>query len=368
MKPSMKTFSSNVSISASISASVLAILASAAAFAQGPEGTVYLILPNADVGRYTQFDEPNIRAEFAAQAPGVTLEVLNSGGKAQQMVADVDAALANGAKAIILIAADPAQAGGPIAKAAADGVPVITYAHDPGPGPVSYHISVPFTDIGEAQGQWMAEHLPDASPVRVAYMLGDPNFKFYPDQMLGFDKHINPLVESGKVEIVCRADAMGYIPANAQKNMEQCLTQTDNGVDAAVVMNDGTGDGVIAALSAQGLEGKVILFGGYDATLEGVQRVLAGWQSATMSPPYKGMAKAAVQLTLAAMAGEAPPEGLINGTWDNTVVEGGVPARLEPNVFITPDNIQETVIESGLYTKEQVCGGIAATSAFCAGG
>lgn len=58
MKPSMKTFSYNVSISASISASVLAILASAAAFAQGPEGTVYLILPNADVGRYTQFDEP----------------------------------------------------------------------------------------------------------------------------------------------------------------------------------------------------------------------------------------------------------------------------------------------------------------------
>jgi D-xylose transport system substrate-binding protein len=360
MSAAMKSFSAT--------ASGLALLAATSVFAEDTTGKVYLILPNADVGRYTQFDEPNIRAEFAAQAPGVELEVLNSGGKAQQMVADVDAALASGAKAIILIAADPAQAGGPIAKAAEDGVPVITYAHDPGPGPVTYHVSVPFTDIGEAQGKWMADHLPALDKVRVAYMLGDPNFKFYPDQMLGFDKHINPLVEAGKVEIVCRADAMGYVPANAQKNMEQCLTQTDNGVDAAVVMNDGTGDGVIAALSAQGLEGKVILFGGYDATLEGVQRVLAGWQSATMSPPYKGMAKAAVELTLAAMSGTAPADGLLNGTWDNGFTEGGVPARLEPNVFITPDNIQETVIDAGLYTREQVCGGIAATSAFCTGG
>lgn len=349
-------------------ASGLSVLAITAALAENATGKVYLILPTADVGRYKQFDEPNIRAEFAAQAPSVELLVLNSGGKAQQMAADIEAALSNGAKAIILIAADPAQAGGPIAKAAADGIPVITYAHDPGPGPVTYHVSVPFTDIGESQGKWMAEHLPDTNPLRVAYMLGDPNFKFYPDQMLGFDKYINPLVESGRVKIVCRADAMGYIPANAQKNMEQCLTQTNNGVDAAVVMNDGTGDGVIAALSAQGLEGKVILFGGYDATLEGVQRVLAGWQSSTMSPPYKGMAKTAVTLTLSAMAGTPAADGLINGTWDNKFTKGGVPARLEPNVFVTADTIQETVIDPGLYTKEQICTGIAAKSAFCTGG
>lgn len=346
----------------------LAMLAASAAMGKEAGDKVYLILPNADVGRFTQFDEPNIRKEFATQAPEIKLEVLNSGGKAQQMVADVDAALANGAKAIILIAADPAQAGGPIAKAAADNVPVITFAHDPGPGPVTYHVSVPFTDIGEAQGKWMSEHLPQADPVRVAYMLGDPNFKFYPDQMIGFDEHIGPLIQAGRITIVCRADAMGYIPANAQKNMEQCLTQTDNGVDAVVVMNDGTGDGVISALSAQGLEGKVMLFGGYDATLSGVQRVLAGWQSATMSPPYKGMAKAAVQLTLAAMSDQVPPEGLLNGTWDNGTVQGGVPARLEPNIFITPDNIQQTVIDAGLYTRYELCTGIASKSVFCTGG
>lgn len=342
-------------------------LGSAAPAAADVEGSVYMLVPNATTIRWTKFDEPNIRAAFAERAPGVEFHVLNANGKAAQQVSDVDAALALGAVGIILVAVDPSQAGGTIAKAAQDGVPVVTYAHDPGPGPVAYHISVPFTDIGTAQAQFLAENLPEKRPVRLALMLGDPNFKFYHDQMQGFDAVIDPLVASGDIEIVCRADAMGYLPANAQKNMEQCLTQTNNEVDAVVVMNDDTGGGVIAALSAQGLEGEVPLFGGYDATLEGVQRVLAGWQGATMSPPYKGMAEAAAQLLLAAIERTDPPTGLINGIWENGFTEGGVPSRLEPNIFITPDNVQETVIDAGLYTREEVCTGIAADSAFCAG-
>ena len=345
-----------------------AVLLSANVLADDLKGSVYLLLPNSDTVRFTQFDAPNIAAAMKKYAPGIEVKVLNAGGKAAQQVADVDAALSAGAIGIILIAVDPSQAGGTIAKAAQDSVPVVTFAHDPGPGPVTYHVSVPFTDIGEAQGKWMVEHLPQKRPVKIAYMLGDPNFKFYPDQMKGFDKYVDPLVKSGEVQIVCRADAMGYLPSNAQKNMEQCLTKTNNDVDGVVVMNDGTGGGVIAALSAQNLQGKVMLYGGYDATLEGVQRVLAGWQSATMSPPYKAMADAAAQLMVAAIKKEKPPEGLINATWDNKFTPGGVPAHLEPNVFVTPDNIKQTVIDPGLFKKEEVCQGIAAASTFCKGG
>lgn len=340
---------------------------SASAMADELKGSVYLLVPNSDTNRWSQFDVPNITASMKKYAPGVELKVVNANGNAAQQVSDVDAALAAGALGIILIAVDPSQAGGTIAKAAQDGVPVVTYAHDPGPGPVSYHVSVPFVDIGEGQGKWMIDHLPSKRPVKIAYMLGDAKFKFYTDQMLGFDKYVEPLVKSGDIQIVCRADAEGYVPANAQKNMEQCLTQTNNDVDGVVVMNDGTGTGAIAALSAQNLQGKTMLYGGYDATLDAVQRVLAGWQSATMSPPYKGMADAAAQLIVTAIKKEKPADGLINGTWDNKFTEGGVPSRLEPNVFITPDNVQQTVVDAGLYTKADICQGIAVESAFCKG-
>jgi D-xylose transport system substrate-binding protein len=330
-------------------------------------GTIYLLMPDVTTNRFVKFDVPNLESALRAIAPKVTVKTLNAGNQMQQQVAQMDAALSSGAIGVILVAVDPPRSAGMLMKAQADGVPVVTYAHDPGPGPVAYHVSVPFADIGEAQGKWLADHLPEKQPVRLAYMLGDPKFSFYSEQMKGFDKYVAPLVKAGKVEIVCRSDALLYVPANAQKNMEQCLTKTNNGVDAAVVMNDDTGGGVIAALTAESLQGKVPVYGGYDATLEGIQRVLAGWQASDMSPPYKAMADAAANLLISAIKKEPAPDGLINHQWDNGFTKGGVPSHLEPNVFITPDNVQKTVLDAGLYTKPELCKGLAASSAFCAG-
>ncbi|MBT0781403.1 MULTISPECIES: substrate-binding domain-containing protein [Paracoccus] len=336
-----------------------------AAAADALAGTIYLLVPNVTTSRIAKFDIPNITAAVARHAPGVELKVLNANDDMQAQMAQADAALASGTRGIILISVDPPRSASILAKAEADGVPVVTYAHDPGPGPVSYHVSVPFADIGEAQGKYLAENLPEKRPVKLALMLGDPKFAFYAEQMKGFDKYLEPLIASGEVEIVCRADALLYLAANAQKNMEQCLTRTNNEVDGVVVMNDDTGGGVIAALAAQDLVGEVPIYGGYDATLEGIQRVLLGWQRADMAPPYQAMADAAVQLVVAAAQGEAAPEGLVNGTWENGYAEGGVPARIEPNIFITPENVQETVIDAGLYTRDELCRGIGKQAAFC---
>ena len=76
------------------------------------------------------------------------------------------------------------------------------------------------------------------------------------------------------------------------------------------------------------------------------------------------MADSAVQLLLAAMAGKPAPEGLVNGVAPNGS-DTGVPARLEPNVIITADNVQETVVDAGLFTKEQLCSGSGAAADFC---
>ncbi|MFF0952797.1 substrate-binding domain-containing protein [Rhizobium leguminosarum] len=330
-----------------------------------PSGAVYLLVPNVTTNRWAKFDIPHMTEAMKKYAPGVELKVLNANDDMQQQVSQAESALASGALGIILVSVDPPRAASILAKADADGVPVVTYAHDPGPGPVAYHVSVPFKDIGEAQGKYLSEHLPEHRPVRLAYMLGDPKFAFYSEQMKGFDKYMKPLIDNKTVEIVCQADALLYLAANAQKNMEQCLTKTSNEVDGAIVMNDDTGGGVVAALSAQDLVGKVKLFGGYDATLEGIQRVLLGWQAADMAPPYQGMADAAVQLIVSKIKGDKAPEGLVNGTWSNNFTEGGVPSRLEPNVFITSDNVQQTVIDAKLFTKEELCAGIGKDAAFC---
>jgi ABC-type xylose transport system substrate-binding protein len=59
-------------------------------------------------------------------------------------------------------------------------------------------------------------------------------------------------IDAGKIKNVGEAYTDGWLPANAQKNMEQILTANDNKVDAVVASNDGTAGGVVAALTGAG--------------------------------------------------------------------------------------------------------------------
>jgi D-xylose transport system substrate-binding protein len=146
--------------------------------------------------------------------------------------------------------------------------------------------------------------------------------------------------------------------------MAQCLTKTNNGVDAIFVMNDDTGGAALAAVEAAGLKG-VKLFGGYDASLAGIQRVAAGLQEMDMTVDYNGVNKLAAQMAIHAMRGEPIPASYSPKQYDNGY-KGGIPEVDSTNVAITRDNLQKSVIDAGIYTKEQICGkGVATSSPFC---
>ena len=74
----------------------------------------------------------------------------------------------------------------------------------------------------------------------------DPNADFlHSGQLEVLDKAI----KSGDIKVVGEQYTDGWLPENAQKNMEQILTANDNKVDAVVASNDGTAGGVVAALT-----------------------------------------------------------------------------------------------------------------------
>ncbi|RWJ05727.1 substrate-binding domain-containing protein [Mesorhizobium sp.] len=326
-------------------------------------GEIYILVPSTTVPRYEKFDTANITAAIKEYAPNVTVKMFNANDNVLEQTSQMEAALANGALGVLLISVDPSQSGGMLARAQNDGIPVVTYAQGGNGGPATYHVTVPFDDIGFEQGKRMTENLPAARPVRLGLILGDPNFPFYGQQMEGFNRAVGDLIDKGTIKIVCKSDAALYAPVNAQRNTEQCLTQNGNNVDAIYVMQDGTAKGAAAALVQQNLQGKTKIFGGYDADLDAIQRVVLGWQEADMSPPYKAMAERAAVLLLSAAAKTEPPTGILNGEFDNGFMK--VPASITPNIFITRDNIQETVIDAGIWTKQDICQGIAAESDFC---
>ena len=72
---------------------------------------------------------------------------------------------------------------------------------------------------------------------------------------------IGDAVTAGDITIVGETYTDNWDPAIAQTNMEQFLTADDNDVDAVLSENDGMAGGVVAALEAQGLAGKVPVSG-----------------------------------------------------------------------------------------------------------
>ena len=67
---------------------------------------------------------------------------------------------------------------------------------------------------------------------------------------------------------------------NAQTIFEQMLAQDSNKIDGVIAANDNIAGSVIASLKAKGID--PIPLTGQDATVQGVQNIISGWQTMTV--------------------------------------------------------------------------------------
>lgn len=330
------------------------------------KGTVAFLTPNQTVVRWSKYDQPAMEARLKEIAPDLKIQVYNAQDDSTKQVQQAEAAITKGAKAIVMAAVDPDQTAAITAKAHDAGIPLIAYAHEANNSDPDYYVTVPFEQIGEESAQALVDTMkPEQKKVRLAKIYGDPQFFFYSEQEKGHDKILDPLTKSGAVDEVCKADSAKYDAENARRAMEQCLTKVGDQLDAVLVTNDSTANGVIAALTNAGLAGKVKVFGGYDAEAGTIQQLLAGNISTDMRPPYEKMGAAAMQIVVDELTGKKPSKDLVNGTYDNK--KSDIPTAYLPNILVTPQNIQETLVAPGILTRADICGGPALDSEFCKG-
>lgn len=335
----------------------------------GGSGTVFFLIPNATTPAWPTYYMPAVQSAFKKYLPNFKLVTESADNDQAKQLSQVEAAITQQAAAVIISPPNPAQAGAELVKLGAAKIPAVAYLNDPNGGPVNSYVWVDYASIGKYWGQWLTDNLEKKvghTPVRLAAIYGDPTFKVYDLWLQGIKPQLDSLVSAGKVKIVCQADSTGWAPAVAQKAMEQCLTQNTDKVDATLAMNDSTSDGIWAALRSRGLNGKVTMIGGHDGSLTAVQRVLVGDQVATFHADGVQLGEATANLVLAALAGKTPQStGFINGTFDNGYVKGGVPTVFGKENLITPDIVQKEIVDNKIFTKDEICQGIAAKSTFC---
>jgi D-xylose transport system substrate-binding protein len=342
------------------------------------KGTVYFMIPDTTPSRYIEQDGPDFVAAVKALAPGITVKTVNAGGNQTTQQTQAEAAITAGAKALVVVAADPPLSGGLLAYAKKEHVPVIGYENVPEDGPMYAQVEFNPEEAGVLQGKYFSKEVTSGKlgkyPVTLARIYGNDGDVYNTQMLIGQNKYVDPLVKSGKVKVVCQDYTPNWAETSAVTEMSQCLSSTNNKVRAVLSVYDGTTQGAIVALNNAHLKAgsgakDVAVFGGQNPTTIGLDYVLTGNQQDDVIKPFIYEAQAAAKLAVAAVEGKAPPSGMVNATV-NAGNGNKVPTDFLNEAYVTAGasaaaEINKYVVETKTFTWAQICVGSVKSSAGC---
>ena len=125
---------------------------------------------------------------------------------------------------------DSSAIGPAVEKATAEGIPIVGYDRLIENKDVFY-LTFDNKEVGRMQAREVLKVKPEGNYAFIKGSSADPNADFlFSGQM----EVLKEAIDGGKIKNVGEAYTDGWLPANAQKNMEQILTTNDNKVDAVV--------------------------------------------------------------------------------------------------------------------------------------
>jgi D-xylose transport system substrate-binding protein len=299
--------------------------------------------------RYVLFDRPDLTAAF--KAAGVSSSVLNAQGDQNTQKAQGEQCLTNGAKVILVDALNSGVGASIEAEAASRGATTIDYDRLVLHGKSSYYVSFNNVAVGKLQGEGVVAGLKangkySKKPV-VAELNGSPTDNNAKQFKQGYDSVLNPLYKNGTFKKGPDQSVPDWDNQQALTIFEQMLTSTDNKIDAVAAANDGLAGSVVSALKSRGL--KAIPLSGQDATPQGVQNILSGFQTMTVYKAVRTEANAAAKVAIAVLRHQKVKT---NGATNNG-------DRMVPSVLLKPVSVTKKnytlLFRDGFLKRNQVC-------------
>ena len=302
-----------------------------------------LLLPETAVARYEGKDKPYFEAKLAEICPDCELLYANANSDAGRQQDQANSFLTQGVDVLVVDPYDGEAAASIVNAAEQVDVPVVAYdrfIHSPD---LDYVISNDYHEVGVLQAQSLVDKLQadgvDPATGGIVMMNGATT-----DNNAGNIKAgaMSVLQDSG-FQILDQVDT--WDPAEAQEWMSGQITKHGDRIVGVYSANDGNAGGAIAALHAAGVSTMPPITG-LDASVAGLQAILAGDQYMTTYNSFRSEAETAAEVALALAEGETPDAP--------TDVEG-IPATLNEPQAVTLDTIASTVIADGFYTADEIC-------------
>jgi D-xylose transport system substrate-binding protein len=321
------------------------------------KGKVGVILPDTvSSARYTEFDAPYLKK--ALQTAGLTasqFSVQNAQGSDSTQLSDAQADITNGASVLII---DPLDSGvgASIEKyAASKGVAVIDYDRLTLGGSRKYYISFNNVQVGKLLGNGLVSCIKtwNVKKPKVLVMYGAPtdnNATLFGE---GYNAVLNPLFSNGTYTKVGKA-AGTWDPPTAETEFQGQFTAHKD-INALLAPNDENAAPIIHYLQGLGVKSKTFPVTGQDATLVGLQNILGGFQCGTVYKPIYLEAQAAAAVAIYARASVTPPAALVNGSTQDTQKKVAVKSVLLTPEWVTPSNMNSTVIADQFVPVAQLC-------------
>jgi D-xylose transport system substrate-binding protein len=292
-------------------------------------------------------DEASMKAQL--EKLGAKYISADAQADSSKQISDVENLIARGCDALIILAYDADAISPAIERAKAEGIPVVGYdrlIEDP----YAFYLTFDNKEVGRMQAREVFKVKPEGNYVFIKGSPTDPNADFLHAGQL---EVLKQAMDAGKIKNVGEQYTEGWKPEVAQKNMEQILTANNNKVDAVVASNDGTAGGVVAALTAQGMEG-ITPVSGQDGDYAALNRVARGTQTVSVWKDARELGKAAADIAVALAKGEKIKNAI---KWSGGPKGVAMDAILLKPVPITRANLN-IVIEAGWVDKQVVCQGV----------
>ena len=332
------------------------------------KGSVAVILPDTvSSTRYVEFDAPYLKESFQkAGLKSSQYVVQNALGSDATQFSDAQTDITKGATVLVVDALDSGVGAHIESYAKAHGVPVIDYDRLVLGGQRKYYVSFNNVQVGKLIGQGLVSCVAawGVKKPQVIVMKGAPTDNNATLFAQGYDAVLAPHFSSGWKDVSNPAGT--WDPPTALSEFQQQYTAHPN-INAALIPNDENGAPIIHYLTNKGIKPKTFPTTGQDATLTGLQNILAGYQCGTVYKPIYLEAQAAAALAMYVRAGITPPATLVNGSTEDTQSNVAVKSALLSPTWVTTTNMNSTVIADKFVPAAQLCAGKYAKECTAAG-
>lgn len=329
----------------------------------GDKQTVGIAMPTKSSERWVE-DGENMKKEF--EDLGYDVDMQYAEDVVENQVAQIENMITKNVDILVIASIDGEALTEVLDKAKNQDIPVVAYDRlIMNSDHVSYYATFDNFEVGVLQGEYIEEKLglsEGEGPFNIELFAGSPddnNAYFFWDGALSI---LQPYIDEGQLVVQSgqmtfeQGATLRWDGSLAQERMDNLLSAHYSGEKIDVIYSpfDGISRGVISSLTAVGYgsdDNPMPIVTGQDAELSSIKSIIAGEQTQTIFKDTRELAKKAVNMADSILKDEEPE---INDTETYDNGERVVPSYLLAPINVDVDNYEETLVDTGYYTAEEL--------------